>query len=170
MAHNFLFCNAHNSATYSSETISLCCCSVTQSFLILHDPMDCSTPGLPVPHHFLEFVKIHAHCIGDAVQPSHALIPWFPSTLDLSQCQGLFQWAVYQIWWPKYWSFSFSISPSNAYSGLISLKIDWFDIPAVQGNLRSLLQHHSSKASILRHSTFFTVQLSKLYMTTGKKP
>ena len=76
--------------------------------------------------------------------------------------------SVLHIWWPKYWSFSFSISPSNEFSGLISFRMDWLDLLAVQGTLKSLLQHHSSKASILLHSAFFIVQLSHLYMTTGK--
>ena len=101
--------------------------------------------------------QVHVHCFGDAIQPTHRLIPSSPSALNLSSIR-----------WPKYWSFSFSISPSSKYSGLISLKIDWFDFLAVQGTLRSLLQHHSLNALILRHSTFFMVQLSQLYMTTGK--
>ena len=127
--------------------------------------MNCSIPGLLVSHYLPEFAQVHIHCIGNAVQLSHPLKPSSSSALNLSQHQGLPQWAL---WWPKYWSFSFSISSSNEYSGLISLKIDWFDPLAVQGTFRSLLQHHSSKASILWHSAFFMVQLSQLYMTTGK--
>ena len=134
------------------------CCSVTQSCLTLCDPMDCSMPGLPVPHHLPEFTQVHVHCIGDAIQPSHLLKPSSPSDIDLSQDQGLFQWVVVQIRWRKYWCFTFSISPSSEYSGLISLKIDWFDLLAVQGTFRSLFQHHSLKASILWHSAFFIVQ------------
>ena len=143
------------------------CCSVTQSCLTLCDPMDCSMPGLPVPHHLPEFTQVHVHCIGDAIQPSHLLKPSSPA-IDLSQDQGLFQWVVVQIRWRKYWCFTFSISPSSEYSGLISLKIDWFDLLAVQGTFRSLFQHHSLKASILWHSAFFIVQLSHSYMTTGE--
>ena len=120
----------------------------------LCDPMDYSMPGLPVPHHHLEFAQVHVHCIGDVVQLSHPLMPSSPSAINLSQHEGLSQWVI----WPKYWSFS--ISPSSEHSGLISIKIDWFDLLAVQGTCRSLLQHHSSKASILWHSAFFKVQLS----------
>ena len=144
-----------------------CCCSVTQSYLTLCDPMDCSTPGLPVPHHLPKFAQVHVHCIGDAIQPSQPLMPSslasiFPSIRDLSNESAV------HIRWPKYCSFNFSISLCNEYSGLISLKIDWFDLLAVQGTLRSLLQHHSSKASVFQCSAFFTVQLSQSYMTTGK--
>ena len=103
--------------------------------------------------------------MGDAIQPSHPLLS--PShAFSLSQHQGLFQ-SVLRIRWSKYWSFSFSISPSNEYLGLISFRINWFDL-TVQGTLKSLLQHHSSKASIFQHSAFFMVQLSHIYMTTGK--
>ena len=129
--------------------------------------MDCSTPGLLVHHQLPEFTQTHVHWLGDAIQPSHPLSSPSPPVFNFSQHQGLFQ-SVLHIRWPKYWSFSFSISPSNEYSGLISIRIDWFDLLAVQGTLKSLLQHHSSNASILRHSPFFTVQLSHPYMTTGK--
>ena len=125
--------------------------------------MNCSTPGFSVPYHLPEFAQVR-----DAIQPFHPLSPSSPSAFNLSQHQGLFQWVSCSIRWPKYWSFSFSISPSKEYSGLISFKIDWFDLLAFQGTLRSLLQHHSSKVSILQCSAFFTVQLSHLYMTTGK--
>ena len=109
----------------------------------------------------------------ESVMPSNHLILLAPSppTFNLSQHQGLFQWifaSVLCIRWPKYWSFCFSISLSNEYSGLISFRMDRFDLLAVQGTLKSLLQHHSSKASILWHSAFFIVQLSHLYMTTRK--
>ena len=144
------------------------CCSVAQSCLTLCKLMDCSTPSLPVPHHLPNFAQVHVHCIGDAIQPSHPLTPSSPSVLNLSQHQGLFQWVSYSKRWPKYWNFSFSISPSNEYSGLISFKIDWFDFLAVQGTCRSLLQHHSWRALILRCSVFFMFQLSQPYMTTGK--
>ena len=123
-------------------------------------------PGLPVHHQLPELVQTHVHRTGDAIQPSHPLSSPSSPAFNLSQHQGLFRWVLH-IRWPKYWSFSFSISPSNEYSGLISLRIDWFDLLAVQGTLKSVLQHHSSKASILWHSAFFIVQLSHPYMTTG---
>ena len=103
-----------------------------------------------------------------SVMPSHPLSSASPPALNLSQHQDLCQWVSSFIRWPKYWSFSFSISPCNECSGLISYRIDWFDLLAVQGTLKSLLQHHSSKASILRCSAFFMVQLSHPYMTTRK--
>ena len=106
--------------------------------------------------------------VGDAIQPSHCLSPPSPPALNLSQHQGLSNESALCIRWPKYWSFSFNISPSNEHPGLISFRMDWLDLLAVQGTLKSLLQHHSSKASILWHSAFFTVQLSHPYMTTGK--
>ena len=131
--------------------------------------MGCSMPGLTIPHHHPKFAQVHVHCIGDAIQPSPPLTPSSPSALELAQYQGLFQWVDCLHRCPKYWIFSFSISPSsNKYSGLILLKIDWFDLLAVSGTLRSLLQHHSLKASVLWHSAFFTVPLSQLYLTTGK--
>ena len=99
--------------------------------------------------------------ISSSVSPS-------PSALNLTQHQGLFKWSALCIRWPKYWSFSFNIRPSNEHTGLISFRMDWLDLLAIQGTLKSLLQHHSSKASILRCSAFFTVQLSHPYMTTGK--
>ena len=130
--------------------------------------MDCSMPGFPVYHHLLEFAQVRVHCIGDAIPSSHPLMPSSPSALNLSQHQDLSNESAVRIWWPEYWSFSFGISPSKEYSGLISLKIDWFDLFAVQGTLRNLLQHHSSKISILWWSAFFTVKCSQPYMTTGK--
>ena len=141
--------------------------SVAQSCLILCTPMDCSTPGFPVHHQLPEFTQTHVHWVGDAIQPSHILSFPSPPTFNLSQHQGLFQW-VSCIRWPKYWSFSFNISPSNECSRLISFRIDWLDLLSVQGTLKSLLQHHSSKASVLQCSSFFTVQLSHPYMTSGK--
>ena len=130
--------------------------------------MDCSTPGFRVHHHFPELTQTHVHRVSDAIQPSHplsshSLLPSiFPSIRVFSSE------SVLRIRWPKFWSFSFSISPSSDYSGLISFRIDWFDLLALQGILKSLLQHHSSKASILWCSAFFIVQLSHPYMTTGK--
>ena len=144
-----------------------CYCSVAQSCPTLCDLMDCSTPSFPVHHHLLELAQIHVHWISDAIQPSLPLsspfllpsiflsIRVFPNELTLC------------IRWPNYWSSSFSISPSSEYSGLVSFRTDWFDL-AVQGTLKSLLQHHSSKASIRRCSAFFIIQLSHPYITTGK--
>ena len=122
-------------------------------------------PGFHVPHHLLKFVQVHVYCVGDAIKPSHPLTPSFPSVLNLSQHQGFFQSVGCLCQMTKYWSFSFSISPSKEYSGLISLKIDWFDLVAVQETLKSLLQLHRLKASVLQHSALFMVQLSKLYTT-----
>ena len=112
--------------------------------------------------------QIHVHRVGDAIQPSHPLSSPSPPTLNLSQHQSLFQWVSSSHQVANYWSFSFSISPSNEYSGLISFRMDWLDLLAVQGTLNSLLQNHSSKASILQHSAFFIVQLSHPHMTTTK--
>ena len=130
--------------------------------------MDSSMPGFPVHHQLLEFTETHVHRVGDAIQPSHSLLSPSPPTFNLSQHQGLLNESVLRIRWPKYWSFNFSISPSNEYSGLTFFRINWLDLLTVQGTLKSLIQHHSSKASILWCSAFFTVQLSHPYMTTGK--
>ena len=132
----------------------------------LWNPMGCSTPGFPVHHQILELAQTQVHWVGDAIQPPHPLLSPSPSAFNLSQHQGLSNELVLCIRWPKYWSFS--ISPSNEYSGLISFRIDWFDLLAVQGPLKSLLQHHSSKASLLQHSAFCMIQLSHPYMITGK--
>ena len=130
-------------------------------------PMDCSTPGFPIHHQLPELTQTHVHRVSDAIQPSHPLSSPSPLAFNLSQQQDLFlSESVLRIRWPKYWSFNFNISPSN--EGLISFRIDWLDLLAVQGTLKSLLQHHSSKASILQCSDVFTVQLSHLFMTTGK--
>ena len=142
--------------------------SIAQSCLTLCDPMDCSMPGFPVHHQLPELTQTHVHQVGDAIQPSYPLSFPSPPAFNLSQRQGLFQWVILHIRWPKYWSFSFNISPSNEYSGLISFRIDWLDLLTVQGTLKSLLQHHSPKASTLWCSAFFIVQLSYLYMTAGK--
>ena len=139
--------------------------SVAQSCPTLCDPMDCSTPGFLVLHHRPELAQTH---VGGAIQPSHPLSSPSPPAFNLFQHQGLFQWISSLHRGPKNWSFSFSISSSNEYSGLISFRIDWLDLLAVQGTLKSLLQHHSSRASILWCSAFFIVQLSHPYMTTGK--
>ena len=125
-------------------------------------------PGFPVHNQLPELGQTHVHWVGDAIQPSHPLSSPFPPAFNLSQHQGLFQWVSSCIRWSKYWSFSITISPSNEYLGLISFRIDWLDLLAVQGTCKSLFQHHSSKASILWCSAFFTVQISHPYMTTGK--
>ena len=142
--------------------------SVTQPCLTLCDPMNCSTPGLPIYHQLPEFTQIHVHWFSDAIQPSHPLSSPSPPAFKLFQHQGLFQWVSSSHQWPKYWSFSLSISPSNEYSGLIAFRMDMLDLLVIQGTLKSLLQHHGSKASILLCSAFFIVQLSHPYMTTGK--
>ena len=119
--------------------------------------MGCSTPGIPVHYQLPELAQTHVHWIGDAIQPSHPLLsPCIPS-VSLSQHEGLFQESVLCIRWPKYWSFNFNISPSNEYSGLISFRMDWLDLLAVQGTLKRFLQQHSSKASMLQCSAFFRV-------------
>ena len=142
--------------------------SVAQSCPTLYDPMNRSVPGLSVNHQLPEFTQTHAHRVGDAIQPSHPLSPPSPPAPNPSQHQALFQWvnSLHEV--AKYWSFSFSISPPSEHPGLISFRMDWLDLLAVQGTLKSLLQYHSSKESIFRHSAFFTVQLSHPYMTTGK--
>jgi len=150
--------------TFSSVQFS----SVAQTCLTLCNPMNCSTPGLPVHHQLLEFTQTHVHRVGDAIQPSHPLSSPSSPAPNPSQHQSLFSESTLCMRWLKYWSFSFSISPSNEHPGLVSFRMDWLDFLAVQGTLKSLLQHHSSKASILRCSAFFTVQLSQPYMTTGK--
>ena len=130
--------------------------------------MDCSTPGFPVHHHLLEFTQAHVHW---SVMPNNHLSLCRPLLLLPSIFSSITVFSnesALLIRWPKYWSFSFSISPSNEYPGLISFRIDWFNFLAIQGTLKSLLQHQSSKALILRHSAFFMVQLSHPYMTTGK--
>ena len=128
--------------------ICMGCCPVTQSYVTLFNSMDCSTPSFPVFHHLPEFVQTHAHWISDAIQPSI-----FPSIRVFSNESAL------HIRWPVYWSFNFSISPFNEYSGLISFRINRFDLHAVQETLKSLLQHHSWKASILQCSAFLWVYM-----------
>ena len=128
--------------------------------------MDCSTSGFPVHHQRPELNQTHVHQVGEAIQPSCPLSSPSPA-FNLSQHQGLSNGSVLRIRQPKYWSFSFSISTSNEYSGLISFRIDWLDLLAIQGTLKSLLQHHNSKAYILWCSAFFIVQLFP-HMTTGK--
>ena len=129
--------------------------------------MDCSTPGFPVHHQLWELAQTDIHQVSDAIQPSHPLSsPLLLSPSIFPSIRVFSNESVLRIMWPKYWSFS--ISPSDEYSGQISFRMDWLDLLAVKGTLKSLLQHHSSKASILRLSAFFIVQLSHPYMTTGK--
>ena len=130
--------------------------------------MNRSMPGLPVHHQLPEFTQTHVHRVRDAIQPSHPLstlllLPSIPSSIRVFSNES-----TLHMRWPKYWSFSFSIIPSKEHPGPISFRMDWFDLLAVQGTLKSLLQNHSSKASILWCSAFFIVQLSHPYMTTGK--
>ena len=142
--------------------------SVTQLCPTLCEPMNLSTLGLSVHHQLPEFTQTHVHRVGDAIQPFHPLSPLlllpsiFPSNkFFLSQL-------AFCIRWPKYWSFSFSINPSEEHPGQISFRMECLDLLAVQGTIKSLLQHHTSKSSILQCSAFFTVQLSHPYLTTGK--
>ena len=136
--------------------------------LTLCDPMNCSIPGLPVLHHLSELTETHVHQFGDAIQTSCPLSSPSPPASIFPSIKVFSNESALHIRWPKYWSFSFSITPSNGYSGLISFRMDCLDLLAVQCTLKSLHQHHSSKASILWHSAFFMVQLSHPCMTTGK--
>ena len=131
-----------------------CCCSVSKSCLTLCNPLDYSTSGFPVHHHLLEFAQTHVNWIGDSIQSSHPLSSPSPPAFHLSQHQGLFQWVCFLHWWPKYWSFRFTISPSNEYSELISFRMDWLDLLAVQGTLKNL-----SNTTLQKHQ-FFSTQLS----------
>ena len=131
--------------------------------------MDCSMPGFPFHHHLLVLAQTHVHRVSDATQPSHPLSPHSPPPSNFPSIRVFSNESILCIRWSKYWSFSFSISPSNEYSGLISFRIDWLNLFAVQGTLKSLLQHHSSKAPILWRSAFFIVQLSHEYMMRGER-
>ena len=142
--------------------------SVAQSCPTLCGYMDCSTPGFPVHHQLVELIQAHVHRVSDAIYPSQLCHPLFLLPCIFPSIRVFPSYSVLQIRWSKFWSFSFSISPSNDYSGLISFRIDLLDLFAVEGTLKSPLQHHSSKASILQCSAFFLVQLSHTYMTTGK--
>ena len=151
-------------STPAPTTCSIQFSSVAQSCPTLCDPMNHSTPGLPVHHQLLEFTQTHVYWVGDAIQPSHPLLS--PSlAFNLAHHQGLFQvsGSVFSIRWPKYWRFSFSMSPSNDASKTISFRMDWLNLLAVQGTLKNLLQHHSSKSSVLQHSASFIVQLSSIH-------
>ena len=148
--------------------ILLCCCSVTKSCPTLCKLMDCSTPDYLVLHHIPQFIQIHVHWVGDAVQQSHPLLPSFLLSSIFPSIRVFSSELAFHIRWPKYWSFSFSIRLSNEYSGMNSFRIHWLDLLAFQGTLKSLLQHHSLKVSILWRSAFFMVLLLYPYMTSGK--
>ena len=141
------------------------CCWFAKSCLILGDPMDCSTLGFPVLHYLWEFAQIHVHWIGDAIQPSHLLLSPSHLAFNLSQHQGLFWWVGSSHQVAKLLELQFSISPSSEYSGLISFQIDCFDllVETIQGTLKSLLQHHTLKTSILRCSAFLMIQVSPVH-------
>ena len=147
---------------FQSSTVQLL------SHVLLWDPMDCSTQGLPVHHQLLKFTQTHVHWVSDAIQPSYPLSSPSPPALNLSQHQGLFKWVSSPHKVAKVLEFQLQHQSFQWTPGLISFRMDWLDLLAVQGALKSLLQHHSSKASILRHSAFFIVQLLHPYMTTGK--
>ena len=125
-------------------------------------------PGFRVHHQLLKLAQTHVHWVGDAIQPSHSLLPASPLASIFPSIRVFSNESALHIRWSKYWSFYFSISPSNEYSGLISFRMDWLDLLAAPETLKSLLQHHSSKASILWHAAFLMVQFSHPYMTTGK--
>ena len=137
--------------------------SVTQSCLTLCDPMNHSTPGLPVYQQLPESTQTHVHRVGDALQPLILCHPLLLLPTILPSIRVFSSESVLCTRWPKYWTFSFSISLSNEYSGLIPFRVDWFELLAVQGTLRSLLQHCSSKTSILQLSAFFKVQLTSIH-------
>ena len=151
-----------------SITSSVQFSSVAQSCPTLCDPMDCSCsrPGFPVHHQLPELAQTHVHLVDDAIQPSHPLLSLLLLPSIFPSIRVFSNESVLGIRWPKYWNFSFSIISSNEHSGLISFRMDWLDLLALEGTFKSLLQHHSSKASILQCSAFFTVQLSHPYMTT----
>ena len=160
--HNLYSCFFLANESHVSQSVS----SVAQSCLTLCDPMNHSTPSLPVHHQLLEFTQTHAHRVDDAIQPSHPhhhhhllLLPPIPPSMRVFSNESILHTR-----WPKYWSFSFGISPCNEHPGLISFRMGWLDLLAVQGTLKSLLQHHSSKASILWHPTF---SQSNSYIHTG---
>ena len=142
--------------------------SVAQSCPTLCDPLNCSMPGLPVHHQLLKFTQTHVHRVSDAIQPSHPLSSPSPLAPNPSSIRVFSNESTLCMRWPKYWSFSLSISPSSEHPGLVSFRMDWLDFFSVQGTHKSLLQHRSSRASILWRSAFFTVQLSHPYMTSGK--
>ena len=137
--------------------------SVTQSCPTLCDPMNWSTPGLPVHHKLLEFTQTHVHRVGDAMQPSHPLSSPSPPAPKPSHIRVFCNESTLHMRWPKYCSFTFSISPSKEHPELISFRMEWLDLLAVQGTLKSLLQHHSSKASILWCSGVYSPTLTSIH-------
>ena len=148
---------------------AMCSVQFSQSvYPAVCDTMNCSTPGFPVHHQLPEPTQSHVHWVSDAIQPSHPLLSPSLPAFNISQHQGLFKWvsSLHQV--AKVLEFQLQHQFPNEYSGLISFRMDWLDLLAVQGTLKSLLQHHSSKASLLQHLAFFIVQLSQAYMTTGK--
>ena len=142
--------------------------TLAQSCLTLCNPMNHNTPGLPVHHHLPEFTQTHVHRVSDAIQPSHPRSSPSAPAHNPSKHRVFSNESTLLMRWPKYWSFSISIISSKEIPGLISFRMDWLDLLAVQGTLKSRLQHHSSKASMLQHSAFLTVQLSHPYTNTGK--
>ena len=159
-----MICSNRSKDTGTSVQFS----SVAQSCPTLCDSMNCSMPGLPVQHQLPEFTQIHIHWVGDAIQPSHPLSSPSPPALNLSQHQGLFQWVSSSHEVAKVLEFQLQHQSYQWTPRTVSFRIDWLDFLAAQGTLKSLLQHHSSKALILWRSDFFIVQLSHPYMTTGK--
>ena len=153
-------------STHTSRIIQFS--SVQFSHSVMSDRIIRSTPGLSVHQHLPEFTQIHIHRVHDAIQPSHLLSSPFPLAPVPPSIRVFSNESTLHMRWPKYWSCSFSIIPSKEIPGLLSFRMDWLDLPAVQGTLKSLLQHRSSKASILWCSALFTVQLSHPYLTTGK--
>ena len=147
---------------WTSKVASVQFSSVTQLCQTLFDPIDCSTPGLPVHHQLPEFTQTDVHWVGDAIQPLHPLSSPSPPASIFPNIRVFSNESAFPIRWPKYWSFGFNISPSNEHPGLISFRMDWLHFLAVQGTVKSLLQHHSSKASILQRSAFFIVKLTSI--------
>ena len=151
----------------SSRRASVHFSSPDQLCPTLCDPTEHIMPGLPVHYQLPNFTQTHVHWVSGAIQPFHPLLSPSPPAFCLSQNRGLFKWVSSLNQVARILSISFNISPSNEHSGLI-FRMDWLDSLAVQGTLKSLLQHHSSRVSILQHSAFFMVQLSHPYMTIGK--
>ena len=141
---NETYCKLETTQKHTVSSVQFS--SVAQSCQALCNPMNCSMPGLPVHHHLLEFTQTHVYRVGDAVQPSHPLLSPFPPALNPPSIKVFSNESTLRMRWPKYWSFGFSIIPSKEHPGLISFRMDWLDLLAVQGTLKSLLQHHSLKA------------------------
>ena len=156
----------YNARMFLNSVFQVVIVVLAQLCLTLCNSVDCRTPDFSVLNHLPELAQTHVHWVGDAIQPSHPVLPLLLLPSVFPSIRVFSNESVLHIRWPKYWSFSISLS--NAYSGMISFRMDWFDLLAVQGTLKSLLQHHSLKASVLQCSAFFMIQLSHLYMTTGK--